>query len=98
MAITAVNIKPHVWSQAYNPIVYSITSNKNTETDFSYVFWIYINGDGSGDPDYKIVQRPNPAGAGMLDISSILQPEVLLSNFAQENSYNLVRQAIQLTF
>lgn len=88
MAITAVNIKPHVWSQAYNPIVYSITSNQNTETDFSYVFWIYINGTGVGEPDYKIVQRPNPAGAGMLDVSTILQPEVLLSNFAQENSFN----------
>lgn len=88
MSITAVNIKPHLWSQAYNPIVYSITSNKNTETDFSYVFWVWINGDGTGEPDYKIVQRPNPAGAGMLDVSSIIQPYVELSNYVQENSTN----------
>ena len=88
MAITTVYQKPHVWSQAYNPIIYSILSNQNTQTDFSYVFWIWIDGDGSGEPDFKIVQRPNPSGAGMLDISSILQPYVELSNFAQENSYN----------
>ena len=88
MSITTINITPHNWSQAYNPIIYSITSNQNTQTDFSYVFWIYINGNGSGEPDYKIVQRPNPAGAGMLDVSSIIQANVELSNFAQENSFN----------
>ena len=49
MAITTTNIEPHVWSQGYNPIVYSITSDQNTQTDFSYIFWVYVNGDGSGD-------------------------------------------------
>lgn len=88
MAITTVNIKPHVWSQGYNPIVYSITSNQNTQTDFSYVFWVWVNGIGTGEPDFKIIQRPNPAGAGMIDISSFIQPYIELSNFAQENSFN----------
>jgi hypothetical protein len=88
MAITTTNIEPHVWSQGYNPIVYSITSDQNTQTDFSYIFWVYVNGDGSGEPDFKIIQRPNPAGAGMIDISSFIQPYIELSNFAQENSYN----------
>lgn len=88
MSITAINIQPHVWSQAYNPVVYSITSNQNTQTDFSYVFWVWVNGNGTGEPTYKIIQRPNPAGAGMLDVSSVIQPYVELSNFAQENSSN----------
>jgi len=88
MSITTVYFQPHVWSPAYNPIVYSVLSNQNTQTDFSYVFDIWINETGSGDPTYTIKQRPNPAGAGMLDVSSIVQPFVELTNYALENDYN----------
>ena len=85
MSISAVNYKPHVYTPAYNPIPYSITSNENGQTDFSYVFDLYVN--GATGYTYRLKQRPNPAGAGMIDISPIMQSYVELSNWTAEQGW-----------
>jgi len=85
MSISAVNYKPHVYTPAYNPIPYSITSDENGQTDFSYVFDLYVN--GATGYTYRLKQRPNPAGAGMIDISPIMQSYVELSNWTAEQGW-----------
>ena len=67
--IVTVSYKPTVLSPAYNPIIWSVLSNKTSNTDFKYVFDIYID-------DIKvntIKQRANPSGYGMIDVSSLVQ-------------------------
>ena len=67
--ITTVAYRPTVFSPAYNPIIWSVLSDKTTSTDFKYVFCIYID-------DVKvntIKQRANPSGYGMIDVSSLVQ-------------------------
>lgn len=78
--ITGVNFRPKFYSPAYNPIIWSVTSDKTTEIDFSYVFDMYI------DDVYinRFIQRPNPAGAGMIDVSSMVDPYLEIGNFANE--------------
>ena len=83
--ITAVNFKPHYWSPAYNPIVYSCTSDLASSTDMVYIFEVYVN--GATGANATIRQRPNPAGVGMLDISAILQPYIDLTLYSVENDY-----------
>lgn len=73
--IIAVNYAPSYLQGAYNPIIWSVTSNKIGQTDFKYVFDIYKD-------NIKIIrlkQRPNPAGAGMIDISTITQGYLLVN-------------------
>ena len=41
--ITAVNFRPKFYSPGYNPIIWSVTSDKTTEIDFNYVFDLYID-------------------------------------------------------
>ena len=80
--ITQVYYRPHVYSPGYNPVVWSVQSDKTTETDFNYVFDIYVNGDNNYK--YRLKQRPNPVGAGMVDVSSIITPYLNLTNFQAE--------------
>ena len=87
MAITAVNYRPHIWSPAYNPIVWSFISNQNTQPDFTYVVDLYIN--GAVTRTYRIKQRPNPSGVCMVDVSSILQPYIDLALYAAEDGWSL---------
>lgn len=81
--ITTVNFVPHFYSPAYNPIVYSVTSDLNQETDMVYVFNVFVNGATAANFTFR--QRPNPAGAGMIDISSSLQPFIDLTLYSVEN-------------
>jgi hypothetical protein len=67
--ITTVYYKPSYLQGAYNPIVWSVLSNKTTEVDFKYVFDVYVNGVFQT----RLKQRPNPSGAGMIDVSTISQ-------------------------
>jgi hypothetical protein len=71
MSITTVNFQPKVWSSGYNPIMWSVTSNQNTQVDMKYVFDIFMN--SAPTYTYRIKQRPNPAGAGMIDVSTLTQ-------------------------
>ena len=83
--ITAVNFKPHYWSPAYNPIVYSCTSDLASSTDMVYIFEVFVNGATAANATIR--QRPNPSGVGMLDISAILQPYLDLTLYSVENDY-----------
>ncbi|MFZ9876126.1 MAG: hypothetical protein ACO3EY_03605 [Candidatus Nanopelagicales bacterium] len=60
-----------------------MTSDKAQDTsiyDFSYVFDVYIDGVYVN----RFIQRPNPAGAGMIDVSSMIDPYLEIGNFANE--------------
>lgn len=67
--ITNVNYRPAYLSGAYNPIIWSVSSDKTGFTDFKYVFDIYKD----GVKILRLKQRANPAGAGMIDVSTITQ-------------------------
>lgn len=78
MAITSVPYKP-VWiSPAYNPIIWSVESSKVNSVDFKYVFDIYQVGQAT--PIQRIKQRANPAGVGMINISTLVQGYIDSSN------------------
>lgn len=82
--ITSVNYRPKFYASGYNPIVWSVTSDKASDTtlfDYAYVFDLYIDGAG---PINRIVQRPNPSFAGMIDVSSFVQPYLNIGAFANE--------------
>ena len=73
--ITTINYAPSYLQGAYNPIIWSVTSNKISEIDFKYVFDIYKD----GVKIIRIKQRANPAGAGMIDISTLTQGYLLVN-------------------
>ncbi|CAB4134677.1 hypothetical protein UFOVP643_20 [uncultured Caudovirales phage] len=78
MPISTVAYKP-VWiAPAYNPIMWSVLSNRVNSTDFKYVFDIYEV--GSAAPIQRIRQRANPTGYGMIDISTLVQGYLDSSN------------------
>lgn len=82
--ITSVNYRPKFYSSGYNPVIWSVTSDKATDPliyDHAYVFDVYIDGSG---PINRIVQRPNPSYAGMIDVSSFIQPYLNIGRFANE--------------
>ena len=78
--ITAVNFRPKFYSPGYNPIIWSVSSDKTTEIDFNYVFDLYIDSVKIN----RFIQRPNPAGAGMIDVSSMVDPFLEIGDFANE--------------
>ncbi len=81
--ITAVNFRPKFYSPGYNPIIWSVTSDKaqlTTIFDFSYVFDVYIDGVYIN----RFIQRPNPSGAGMIDVAPIVEPFLEIGDFANE--------------
>ena len=87
--ITAINFKPHVYSAGYNPVVWSFLSDENKNIDFSYVVDIYINAaTGSTTPTYTLKQRPNQVGVCTVDVSSIVQPFIELTNYSVEQGWN----------
>lgn len=86
--ITQVYLKPHVYSPAYNPIVWSFSSPEATRAGFSYVVDVYVNAaTGSTTPTYRLKQRPNEAGVAIVDVSQIVQPFVDLTLFSAEEGY-----------
>lgn len=85
MAISAVNYSPHIWNQAYNPIMWSISSNQVSQPNFKYVFDLYVN--GATGYTYRLKQNPNPGGYGMIDISSYLQPYTDVDLYAPETIF-----------
>jgi hypothetical protein len=77
--ITNVSYKPARIGTPYNPIVWSVVSDQTGQRDFQYVIDVYVN----GTKVTRLRQRPNPAGYGMWDVSSIVQPYLKISNFTQ---------------
>ena len=81
--ISSVNYRPKYYAPGYNPVIWSVTSdqaNVPTNYDFKYVFDVFI--DGAFVNRFK--QRPNPSGAGMLDVSTMVDPYLEIGNFANE--------------
>jgi hypothetical protein len=67
--ITQINYAPSYLQGTYNPIIWSVTSDQTNQLNFSYVFDVYINGTF----EIRLKVKPNPSGAGMVDISQICQ-------------------------
>jgi hypothetical protein len=86
--ITNIYYKPHVYSSGYNPIVWSFLSDKKDQIDFSYVIDVYVNAaTGSTTPTYTLIQRPNQVGVGLVDVSSIVQPFIELTDYSVEEGW-----------
>jgi len=77
--ITSVTYKPSRICTPYNPIVWTVASDKVNQPDFQYVIDVYINGNYVT----RITQRPNPNGYGMWDVSAIVQSYTKVSSFTQ---------------
>lgn len=67
--ITAINYAPSYLQGTYNPIIWSVQSDETYQDNFSYVFDVYINNLF----EIRLKVKPNPSGAGMIDISQICQ-------------------------
>jgi len=67
--ITTINYAPSYLQGTYNPIIWSVTSDEISQPNFSYVFDVYINSTFQ----IRLKVKPNPSGAGMIDISQICQ-------------------------
>ena len=67
--ITQINYAPSYLQGVYNPIIWSVTSDEIAQPNFSYVFDVYINGTF----EIRLKVKPNPSGAGMIDVSQICQ-------------------------
>jgi hypothetical protein len=67
--ITQINYAPSYLQGTYNPIIWSVTSDETYQDNFSYVFDVYINNVF----EIRLKVKPNPSGAGMIDISQICQ-------------------------
>ena len=77
--ITTIAYKPIWLCTPYNPITWSVLSDKITQPDFQYVIDVYVNGTKIN----RIKQRPNPAGYGIWDVATIVQPYLKVSKFTQ---------------
>jgi len=85
--IIQTNYLPSYLQGVYNPIIFSVTSNEIAATNFSYIFDVYINNVF----EIRLKVKPNPSGAGMIDISQICQayltndriPELIIDSFNQ---------------
>ena len=87
--ISSVNYRPKYYSPGYNPVIWSVTSDQwdvNTNYDFKYVFDVFI--DGSFVNRFK--QRPNPSGAGMIDVSTMVDPYLEIGNFSNEVGVSVI--------
>ena len=69
MSIVSTLKSPPLWSPAYNPIIWEVQSDQTTQFKFRYVFDVYINDNAF--LRYKV--PANPAGAGLIDVSSLVQ-------------------------
>jgi hypothetical protein len=67
--ITQINYAPSYLQGTYNPIIWSVQSDETYQDNFSYVFDVYINNVF----EIRLKVKPNPVGAGMIDISQICQ-------------------------
>ncbi len=69
MSIVSTLKNPPIWSPAYNPMIWEVLSDQTSQFKFRYVFDVYINEDAY--LRYKI--PANPGGAGIIDVSSLVQ-------------------------
>ena len=87
--IQSINYAPSYLQGTYNPIIWSVTSDEIAQPNFSYVFDVYINGTF----EIRLKVKPNPAGAGMVDISQICQA-YLKNDIIPETTINTTSQGL----
>ena len=80
--ITNYFTRPQLWMPAYNPIIWSFVSDETTQPDFSYIVDVYVTAVTAPTTySYRLVQKPNPTGNCIVDVSSIVQGFFDMSNF-----------------
>jgi len=87
--ITTINYAPSYLQGTYNPIIWSVTSDQTNQLNFSYVFDVYINSTFQ----IRLKVKPNPSGAGMVDISQICQA-YLKNDRIPETTINTTSQGL----
>lgn len=89
MAIETVYYRPHIWTPAWNPIIWSFKSGavQLAKPQFSYVIDLYIN--GATGYSHRIKQKPNPQGVCMVDVSTIMQGYIGLDDWTAEKGWPL---------
>jgi hypothetical protein len=90
--IYQINYAPSYLQGTYNPIIWSVTSDEIAQPNFSYVFDVYINGTF----EIRLKVKPNPAGAGMVDISQICQA-YLKNDIIPETTIDTTNYALLFT-
>jgi hypothetical protein len=73
MTISITTAPAYTFQPAYNPIVWVVSSDNTAETNFKYVFDLYLAGNVSATPDLRIKATPRPDGFGRIDMSRIIQ-------------------------
>jgi hypothetical protein len=88
MSLTAIT-KPPIWSPAYNPIIWEVSSNETAQFKFKYVFDVYIS--PSVTPlRYKVPANPN--GIGIINVQSLCEAELSITDnlpFLSSNPFYL---------
>lgn len=74
--ITQTLQSPPVYSSAYNPIIWMVASDATQNYNFKYIFDVYIGG-ATGAIRFKT--PANPAGRGLIDVSSLIQNEIVIT-------------------
>jgi hypothetical protein len=74
--ITQTLQSPPVYSSAYNPIIWMVASNATQNYNFKYIFDVYIGG-ATGPIRFKT--PANPVGRGIIDINSLIQNEIVIT-------------------
>jgi hypothetical protein len=77
MAITQTLQSPPVYSSAYNPIIWMVASDETQNYNFKYIFDVYIGG-ATGAIRFKT--PANPAGRGIIDVSALIQNEIIITD------------------
>lgn len=91
MSIVTTFLKPQVWMPSSNPIIWSFLSNELSRPNFNYVIDVYIAAPTFptvGSPTLRLIQKPNPSGSCMVDVSNIVQSYLSLSNWYGTESGN----------
>lgn len=71
--ITQTLQSPPIFSSAFNPIVWMVESDAIANFDFKYVFDVYISSQAL---PLRFKTPPNPAGRGIIDVSSLVQGNI----------------------
>ena len=77
MSITQTLQSPPVYSSAYNPIIWMVASDETQNYNFKYVFDVFIGG-ATGAIRFKT--PANPAGRGIIDVSALIQNEIIITD------------------
>jgi len=75
--ITQTLQSPPVYSSAYNPIIWMVASDETQNYNFKYIFDVYIGG-ATGAIRFKT--PANPAGRGLIDVSALIQNEIIITD------------------